>query len=254
MLGAMAEGQGDGVTVGVLRERAPGERRVALTPDAIQRLAPTGAQIVVERGAGDEAGYLDAAYEQAGARLADAAGVLAAADVLVRVGRPSDDEVDALREGTTVIGLLAPLQHPALAGRLAAAGVTALAMELVPRITRAQSMDVLSSQATIAGYKAVLLAATSCPEIFPMLMTAAGTIRPPGARHRRRRRRPAGDRHGPRLGAVVRPTTCGPRSRSRSRASAPSSSSCRAAGRAAPRPRAATPRSDGRGAPPRSAS
>jgi NAD(P) transhydrogenase subunit alpha len=160
--------------VGVPRETARGERRVALVPEAIPRL-PGGVEVAVERGAGEEATFPDAAYSEAGALLVDDA---FDAVVVVKVQKPSPDEVERLREGTVLIGFLEPLGDPAGLERLAARGVTAFAMESIPRTTRAQSMDALSSQNTVAGYKAVLLAAERLPKFFPMLMTAAGTVAP----------------------------------------------------------------------------
>jgi NAD(P) transhydrogenase subunit alpha len=162
------------VRVGVPKESAPGERRVALVPDAISRL-PEGIEVAVERGAGDAAAFPDDAYAEAGATLVDDAWD---ADVVVKVQKPSPEEVDRLREGSVLIAFLEPLTDPAGLERLAARGVTAFAMESIPRITRAQAMDALSSQNTVAGYKAVLLAAERLPKFFPLLMTAAGTVAP----------------------------------------------------------------------------
>ncbi len=170
--------------VGVPREIAPGERRVALVPDAVKTLASEGLEVVVQAGAGEEAGCSDEAYVEASARVeSGATAVLAGADVVVKVQPPRErpdggHEVDDLRAGSTLIGFLQPLDQPALAQRLAVRGVTAFSMELMPRITRAQSMDALSAMSTIAGYRAVLLAATALPKIFPMLVTAAGTLSP----------------------------------------------------------------------------
>lgn len=162
----------------VPRESAPDERRVALTPEAVTRLRPSGFEVVVERGAGVLAGFPDAAYEKAGATLAEGPDLLAEVEAVARVGKPTPDEVAALRSGIVLIGFLEPLTDADGIARLRDAGVVAFAMESIPRITRAQSMDALSSQATIAGYKAVLLAADRSPKLFPMLMTAAGTIAP----------------------------------------------------------------------------
>jgi NAD(P) transhydrogenase subunit alpha len=168
-----------GVLVAVCRERADGERRVALTPDEVKRLGESGARVRVERGAGVAAGYPDESYALNGAELvADAAAALASADVVLRVGPPSEDEIAALPANVLLISFLRPLDRPELIQALAARGVTALALELVPRITRAQTMDALSSQASIAGYRAVLLASTLLPRYFPLLMTAAGTVPP----------------------------------------------------------------------------
>lgn len=168
----------------VPRELAAGERRVALTPDGVKQLVAKGAELAVETGAGEAAGLADEAYRQAGARIeSDAEKLFASADVLVKVEAPESlpdgrHEIDRLRAGATLIGCLRPLDRPELARRLAERGVTAFALELMPRITRAQSMDVLSSMATVAGYHAVLIAASRVPRLFPMLVTAAGTLTP----------------------------------------------------------------------------
>jgi H+-translocating NAD(P) transhydrogenase subunit alpha len=159
----------------VPRETAPGERRVALTPDAVQRLTAAGFDVAVERGAGSAASFDDDAYTAAGATLADAG---TSAGIVVRVAPPSAAEAETLAPGTVLIGFLAPLTDAEGIARLQSRGVIAFAMESVPRITRAQSMDALSSQATVAGYKAVLLAADRVPKMFPLLMTAAGTVPP----------------------------------------------------------------------------
>ncbi len=152
---------------------------MALVPETVARFAKLGAGVRVQRGAGDAAAFPDALYEAAGATLAEDASSLAAqADVLVAVGRPADEVLHALRPGSVVVGFLNPLGDPAYLRRLADPKLTALAMEMIPRITRAQSMDALSSQSNIAGYKAVLLAAAALPKFFPMLTTAAGTIAP----------------------------------------------------------------------------
>jgi NAD(P) transhydrogenase subunit alpha len=172
------------VIIGVPREIAAGERRVALVPDALRALQHDGVEIVVERGAGSGAGFDDAAYEKAGARLEDdARQLLARADVVLKVQPPTErgdgsHEVDDLREGQILVAFLRPLDQPELAARLAARKVTAFAMELMPRITRAQSMDALSAMSTLSGYRAVILAAQALPKIFPMMTTAAGTIAP----------------------------------------------------------------------------
>ncbi len=165
--------------VAVLAESHPGEARVALTPDALEPLLDRELTVIVQSGAGDEASYPDAGYREAGAQIAaDAASTLAGADVVLRVRPPTVAEAAALTTGQTLIGFLAPLDRPEVVGTLAEKGVTAFSMELVPRITRAQKMDALSSQATVAGYKAVLLGAGAMGKFLPMLMTAAGTIRP----------------------------------------------------------------------------
>jgi NAD(P) transhydrogenase subunit alpha len=163
----------------VVRERADGERRVAATPESTAVLVRLGLEVRVERGAGERAGFPDAAYAEAGAVLVAAGtGDGGAAALQLRVGPPSDAEAAALPRGTVLVGLLAPHRHAATVHALAAAGVTSLAMELVPRISRAQAMDALSSQANLAGYRAVLVAAAEVDKYFPLLMSAAGTIRP----------------------------------------------------------------------------
>src|ERR1700729_3984546 len=165
--------------VAVPRRAAEKERRVALVPETVGRFAKLGVAVCVQRGAGDAAAFPDALYEAAGPTVAgDAASLAAAADAVVTVGRPSDEVLSSLRAGSVVVGFLNPLGDPSYLQRLAAANVTALAMEMIPRITRAQSMDALSSQSNIAGYKAVLLGAAALPKFFPMLTTAAGTIPP----------------------------------------------------------------------------
>jgi len=164
--------------IAVPKERAPGERRVSLVPDVVAKLVAAGHTIAVERGAGSAAFYPDEAYAAAGASLADGNAVYDGAEIVARVAKPNDDEVAAIPRGATVIGLLAPLGDPASVERYARAGLSALAMELIPRTTLAQAMDALSSQASIAGYKAVILAAEALPKYFPMLTTAAGTVQP----------------------------------------------------------------------------
>jgi NAD(P) transhydrogenase subunit alpha len=170
------------VIVGVPAEIAPGERRVALVPEAVKTLASSGFQVVVEAGAGRAAGFDDAAYTAAGAKIGDRAAALGA-DVVVKVQGPrarqdGSHEASDLRKDAVLIGLLRPLDDPQGAARLAQQGVTAFAMELVPRITRAQAMDALSSQSNLAGYRAVLMGAGALTKIFPMMVTAAGTIQP----------------------------------------------------------------------------
>ena len=160
--------------VGVPRETAPAERRVALVPESTSRLVQSGFEVVVEAGAGDAASFSDASFQEAGAQVGDPW----AADAVVKVQRPSGDELDRLRAGTVLIGFLQPLGDPEGVERIAARGVTAFALESIPRITRAQPMDALSSQATVVGYKAALLAAARLPKFFPMLITAAGTVAP----------------------------------------------------------------------------
>ena len=161
--------------IGVPRETAAGERRVALVPEVVGKLVPAGFEVLVQRGGGEAASFPDAAYEEAGARLVDD---WADAEAVVKVQKPSEEEAGRLREGQVLIGFLQPLTDPDGIERLAQRGVIAFAMESIPRITRAQSMDALSSQATVSGYKATLLAAERLPKFFPMLMTAAGTVAP----------------------------------------------------------------------------
>lgn len=162
--------------IGVLKESAPNEHRVALTPDSVARLVKGGAAVVVERGAGVSAWCTDAAYQAAGAELGDAAQA-SKADLICKVQRPSATEAARLEAGTTLITLIGQGSDADLA-TLGARGVTVLALERVPRITRAQSMDVLSSQATVAGYKAVLEGASAMGRFLPMLTTAAGSLAP----------------------------------------------------------------------------
>jgi H+-translocating NAD(P) transhydrogenase subunit alpha len=162
--------------VGVPKETAPGERRVALIPDSVRRLAEANVDVLVEKGAGDEAAALDSAYEEAGAAISG--DVYGDADLVAKVQRPSEQEIGRLREGQVLVAFLQPLTSPELLGALAEKRVTAFSMDSIPRITRAQSMDALSSQSTVAGYKAVVLAASHLGKFFPMLTTAAGTIAP----------------------------------------------------------------------------
>jgi proton-translocating NAD(P)+ transhydrogenase subunit alpha len=160
--------------LGVPRETTEGERRVALVPETVGKLSGTGFELVIEPGAGVAASFPDDAYAEAGATLGDPW----VADAVAKVRKPSADEVDRLRSGQLLIGFLDPLGDAAGVDALAAQGVVAFALESIPRITRAQSMDALSSQATVGGYKAALLGAEHLPRFFPMLMTAAGTVPP----------------------------------------------------------------------------
>src|SRR5947208_333249 len=160
--------------IGVPKEIVPGERRVALTPDATAALVKGGLQVVVEGGAGEGAFHSDAAFEAAGARIV--ADIYAEADVVLKVQKPTLDEVDRLREGTVLVSFLQALTSADLVQRLAARRITSFGMEGIPRISRAQKMDALSSQANIAGYRAALIAAESLAKFFPMMMTAAGTV------------------------------------------------------------------------------
>ena len=164
--------------IAVLKESAPGERRVALVPDNVARLVKAGHEVRLEREAGLSAGFLDSAYTAAGARVGTVGEALDGAEVVAAVQRPTPEESDRLPAGSLLIALLQPAQSRPLFDRLAARGVNALAMEKVPRTTRAQSMDALSSQASLAGYKAVLLGAEALPRILPMMTTAAGTLAP----------------------------------------------------------------------------
>ena len=161
--------------VGVPRETTAAERRVALVPESVKRLTGGGFEIAVERGAGEAASFRDRDYDEAGAALVDDP---YAADAVAKVRSPSAEEAAHLRDGQIVIGFLQPLTDREGIDRLADRGVVAFAMESIPRITRAQAMDALSSQATVSGYKAALLAADRLPRFFPMLMTAAGTVAP----------------------------------------------------------------------------
>ena len=160
--------------VGIPRETTEGERRVALVPETVGKLAAGGFELVVEKGAGAPASFPDDAYSESGATIGDPWD----ADAVVKVRKPSAGEREQLRAGQLLIGFLEPLSDPAGVEALAARGVTAFALESVPRITRAQPMDALSSQATVGGYKAALLAAEHLPRFFPMLITAAGTVPP----------------------------------------------------------------------------
>ncbi len=165
--------------IGVVKERAPNERRVALVPDALKQLLGAGTEILIEHGAGDGAALPDSLYEAAGARIVDRATLYREADVIVRVQKPAGDDVKSLRSGQSVVGLLQPLFEPQLMAALAAQGVTAISLDAIPRtLSRAQSMDVLSSQANVGGYRAVLIAAENYGRYFPLLTTAAGTARP----------------------------------------------------------------------------
>ena len=165
--------------IGVVRERAAGERRVALVPEGVTRLKRAGLDVAVETGAGVAAQFADSAYAEAGATLVDSLeGLSATCDIVLRVSAPLLPEVELLRPEAVLIGLLQPTANPDLLAALAARGVTAFSLERVPRIARAQSMDVLSSQSSVSGYKAALIAAASLGKFFPMMMTAAGTIAP----------------------------------------------------------------------------
>ena len=165
--------------IAVPRETAEAERRVSLNPAAVQQLIADGNEVLVQAGAGEGSFISDQEYSEAGARVVpDAAALYGEADMVLRVGRPTDEELEMLRDGSVLIGTLGVLSNPELARKLAQRGVTAISMDAIPRITRAQSMDSLSSMSTVAGYKAVLLAAARLPKFMPLLTTAAGTVRP----------------------------------------------------------------------------
>ncbi len=160
----------------VPKEASEGERRVALVPEVAKKLTADGVDVVLEPGAGESAHLPDALYEEAGVSVSEGQGL--SGDVVAKVAPPSTEEIGRMKQGTVLIGFLQPLTAPDTAKALAGAGVTAFAMEAIPRISRAQSMDALSSQATVAGYRAGLIAAQELGRFFPMLTTAAGTIRP----------------------------------------------------------------------------
>src|SRR6266571_2447485 len=167
------------MNIAVLNETSPGESRVALMPESVQKLVASKASVAIESGAGLGAARTDDDYRNAGAEIvADRNGLLAKTDVLVSVNRPSADDFQKLKKGAIVLGFLRPLDEPAKLTPALENGVTTFSMELVPRITRAQAMDALSSMATVAGYKAVLIGAGRIPRMFPLLMTAAGTVPP----------------------------------------------------------------------------
>jgi len=165
--------------VAVPKEVAPGEARVALTPEVIPRMVKAGYEVIVEAGAGERSRYPDAAYTQAGAKLAtDRVALFGGADVVVKVQIPSVEESAAMRSGTVVVALMNANRNLDQVAKMRDQKLSSFALELLPRITRAQSMDVLSSQATVAGYRAALIGADLCPKFLPMLTTAAGTVRP----------------------------------------------------------------------------
>ncbi len=164
-------------TIGVPKETVSGERLVALTPEVVLRLAKAGATINVESGAGSSAHYADAEYEKVGGTITSRESALAS-DIVVKVQPPSDDEIALLKQNGAYIGFLSPLDRPQVSAAIALRGTTSLSMEMVPRISRAQKMDALSALSSIGGYRAVLEAATRLPKFFPLLTTAAGTVRP----------------------------------------------------------------------------
>jgi NAD(P) transhydrogenase subunit alpha len=165
--------------VGVAKETAPGERRVALVPEALGKLTAAGLEILVEQGAGAGSAIPDSAYADAGATVVSAVDLYGQSDVVLRVQKPSASEVSVMRKGQALLGLLQPLIDPQTAKALADAGITAISLDAIPRtLSRAQTMDALSSQANVGGYKAVLIAANAYPRYFPLLTTAAGTAKP----------------------------------------------------------------------------
>ncbi|MCA9858393.1 MAG: Re/Si-specific NAD(P)(+) transhydrogenase subunit alpha [Thermomicrobiales bacterium] len=177
----MAEEQSSGkkLTIGIPRETTPNERRVALTPDGVKKYTGSGVTVLVERDAGKDAFVSDAAFELAGARVVDdAASIYKNADLVLKVQKPSKEEIDLMPEGSKLIAFLSPMFDLDLVKHLQDRKITALSMDAIPRTTRAQYMDALSSQATVAGYKAVLIAAYELPKFFPLLTTAAGNIPP----------------------------------------------------------------------------
>jgi len=165
--------------VGVAKETAPGERRVALVPEVVGKLKAAGLEVLVETGAGAGSAIPDSAFADAGATVVSTIELLAQAEVILRVAKPSESEIKVMRSGQAVVGFLAPLIDPATANALASQGVTAISLDAIPRtLSRAQTMDALSSQANVGGYKAVLLAANAFGRYFPLLTTAAGTAKP----------------------------------------------------------------------------
>jgi NAD(P) transhydrogenase subunit alpha len=165
--------------VGVAKETAPGERRVALVPEALGKLTAAGLEVLVEAGAGAGAAFPDQAYADAGATVVSTGELYKQSDVILRIQKPTADEIGVMRAGQTVLGLLQPLIDPQAAAALAKQGVTAISLDAIPRtLSRAQSMDALSSQANVGGYKAVLIAANEFGRYFPLLTTAAGTAKP----------------------------------------------------------------------------
>ncbi len=164
--------------IGIIKETRPGEKRVAVTPSVARDFVSKEFEVLMESGAGLDAHFTDAEYEEAGATVADKQTVFEQADIIVKINPPSEEDLPYFREGQIFAGLLFPYNHPELIQKLAEKKVTAFAMELIPRISRAQNMDVLSSQSNLAGYKAVIIGADALEKIFPLMMTAAGTIKP----------------------------------------------------------------------------
>jgi proton-translocating NAD(P)+ transhydrogenase subunit alpha len=174
--------EGEKIVLGVPRETFPGETRVALVPSVLSLLSKSGITVIVERGAGNAAGYTDASYEEKGATLGSRDDVFAKSQIVAQVrvagANPNADDRSRIKRGQMIVGMADPLGEPEAIRDFASAGAMLFALELIPRITRGQSMDVLSSMATISGYKAVLIAANALPRMFPMMMTAAGTVTP----------------------------------------------------------------------------
>ena len=164
-------------TIGVPKETAADERMVALVPDVVARLVKAGATVQVEQGAGESAYYSDEEFSAAGAAMVSRETALGS-DIVVKVKPPSDEEIGLMKQGGAYIGFMNPLDEPAISQKMASRGLTSLSMEMVPRISRAQKMDALSALSSIGGYRAVLLAAAQLPKFFPLLTTAAGTVRP----------------------------------------------------------------------------
>lgn len=165
--------------VGIVKETLEGERRIAAVPETISKMVKSGMEVLVETGAGNESFISDSEFEAAGAKIApDAASVLSRSDLILKVNKPAIEEINNIKEGAVLISFLQPFGSPEVIKALAARKVTALSMEMVPRITRAQRIDALSTMSTVAGYKVVLMAAASCGRFMPMLATAAGTIPP----------------------------------------------------------------------------
>lgn len=165
--------------IGILKETAPGEKRVALIPDSVKRLVKAEYEVVVESGAGAASMHSDEAYKEAGATIADgASGVCTGADLIVKVQPPTEEEVGGIPEGKALVSILYPMSSHGLVNKLAGGKITSIGLDVVPRTTLAQAMDVLSSMSTITGYKSVLAASDRLPKMFPMMMTAAGTIAP----------------------------------------------------------------------------
>lgn len=165
--------------VGIVKETLEGERRIAAVPETISKMVKSGMEVLVETGAGNESFISDSEFEASGAKIApDAASVLSRSDLILKVNKPTIEEISNIKEGAVLISFLQPFGSPEVIKALAARRVTALSMEMVPRITRAQRIDALSTMSTVAGYKVVLMAAASCGRFMPMLATAAGTIPP----------------------------------------------------------------------------